>query len=276
MNTRLVSAVAGSMALCLSLGSGCPAIGPTYSQSDLSPSERVAIDGVTEACAALAQANGALQVVSDAPAASPAGQSGGFQFGTCPVATATLAVASGTFNLTLDFGTGCAALGLTDVTCSGSLTGAFNRTEKALNMTFNSLTCNSDKVTGSADVNYDRTDNVVTLLGRWDLGWVSGDDNLLASGGGTARYNRDTHTTTLTSFTGEIIDGAAAITVALANVQVSYLSNTNLIPWGGEATLTSNTTRKLVIRFQADSPTTGNVQVSIDDSRFFTVNLFQL
>ncbi|GMU22262.1 MAG: hypothetical protein AMXMBFR13_23500 [Phycisphaerae bacterium] len=266
------------LAIPLVLGQGCPPSAsepePQYTQADLTDVEKSAVDSVVEACAALAQSTSMAQNAAD-DTTSPNGRT----FGTCPVVTTGLATEGEgnlTVDLNMDFGAGCAPL--EGYACSGSASGTFTQFSRHIGLAFNNITCNADTLAGTADVTYSITSAGVGLVGQFNLTWVSGTDSIATSGNGSYNYHRGAAASTITTFDGSITDSNGTYTVNLADVVVSYTNNAVLIPSAGVSTLTqpNGPIRRISVRFNSTSPATGDVEVSINGSEFFPVNIYTL
>lgn len=277
--TTVYGALGALLSLALLMGQGCPGITPPPSAEDLSAAERAAIDTLVEAAGALTSASSTSQSASDVSVqnaqVSPASSTGG----SCPAVTGSASIENGLFfSVTIDFGDppGCSILGQGGYLCSGNATGSYSSGDGQLDLVFNTVSCNGNSLDGSAALTYAIADLTLALTGDFDLTWVSGDDAVTAAGEGTCYYNRDTATTTIVAFDGTISDGESDWSAALYDLVVSYQNNPTLIPSAGEATVSGSEIRTLTIRFNAGSPSTGEVSVSIAGGPFFTVNLFAL
>ncbi|MEP0842700.1 MAG: hypothetical protein HRF43_08310 [Phycisphaerae bacterium] len=262
--------------LPLVLGQGCPWFQPVI--TSLAEGEGPAIASVVEAAAGLTQAVAAVQTpASEDSSPLPAGTN---TTGTCPAITTQLAedaeegIAA---SLTIDFGsTPCEPTAMPGRFCSGSATGVFNRPLRSIVITFNQLTCGQDALSGSAEMSYLPTETGIYLYGSFDLDWTSGADQVTTRGQGNYTYNRDSRTSRIGLFNGSVTDAGTEYAVGFNDVVVSYQNNANLVPSSGVISLSGTTIRNLRVRFDESSPTTGEVEVSVNGSAYFTVNLFEL
>lgn len=267
------AAVAVSMPFLM--GQACSLFGtPALSQDDLTALEGTAIQAAAmKAAGALTQATSTAQSPVRTEG-DPAGQ--GVVFGSCPVVTLAANPAGEedlALTLTVDFGTGCVPPGLTGYTCSGSATGSFSSTSKHIGVAFHQITCNSRSLAGSADVNYTIGATGVNLDGSFNLTWTAEGEATTVAGQGIVGYDNSAKASTIATFNGSISGAGGTYTVSFADVVVSYQNNANLIPSAGVITLSGAGLRTLTIRFDANSPSTGQVEVSIAGGPFFSVDL---
>ncbi len=193
---------------------------------------------------------------------------------TCPAVSfqaATAAVVDA--SLTLDFGDGCNALGSDDYFCSGQASGEFSST---LAVEFTALSCNNNSLDGTVDFSFDRDGDDVNFSGGWDLVATQGDATLRTEGEGDATYVAEDAATTINVFTGSIrTHDGETYGFDLATIATSYATYGNFIPFDGELTLSGATIESFTVRFDANSPTTGDVQVSVNGGDFVDYNLFE-
>jgi hypothetical protein len=212
----------------------------------------------------------------DAAQNIPTGQTEG-AFGSCPQVTlATEGVGSGSLSATIDFGDGCAPFGSSQYTCSGSASGSFAQNQSTVEVSFDNLNCNDQTLAGEAELAYDISTSGVGLNGAWNLQWTSGASVIETDGNGDVTYDADNGQTTISSFAGSITDNGAVYTALLTGMQVSYATYENFVPFAGTMTLTGEDIRSLTVTFNSDSPTSGEVAVSVNGSPAIEVNLFEL
>ncbi len=264
-------------------GGGCGGMEP-MDAADLSQSEKDAIDAASRSTSSLAQATGATQNAADIPSAQENQQAapGDIEFGSCPVVTGALIIDGGlNLDVTVDFGDGCAAFGSDDTICSGDARGVFDATTQEIALTFNGLSCNDYELGGTVNATLSTSGSSTTIDGEWGLTFSGPDENgepqtIATAGEGAASYDRDAYVTTVTTFDGAISRNGEAWAAIMTSIVVSAVNNESLIPSGGELTLSSTEIRTTTVRYDENSPVTGDVQVSIEGSPFFTVNLFEL
>ncbi len=287
MYPRLVPIVALLATLPLILAQSCNTVVPgsdTGSQTDsttLTEGEADAIEAAVTSSSSLAQAAVTSQNASstgdDDSAQTLPDISGDITFGTCPVVSLS-ASSEGvlTFTVNIDFGTGCAFPGTDDYLCSGSAGGTVSQSDRSLELTFDQLSCNDEALNGSAGLVYERSGTDVLLTGDWNLTAVVGDDTAATDGTGTCGYGTSDFVTTISTFDGTVSDSIETWNLLIDNVLVSYPNTGSSIPYSGEATVSGNSIRTLAVRFGETSPSTGDVEISIAGSPFFTVNLWAL
>jgi len=77
-------------------------------------------------------------------------------------------------------------------------------------------------------------------------------------------------------FTGNVTTEDGTWNASAEGLVVSLVQNESLIPTGGIVTILNDDTRTIIVRFNENSPTTGEVEISINGSDFFAVNLEEL
>ncbi len=195
---------------------------------------------------------------------------------TCPAVSFQASTqASIDSTLSLDFGDGCNALGSDDYFCSGSATGNFSATNSTIAVEFDALTCNNKSLNGSIDLSFDRMSSDVNVTGDWDLVFTVDAETLRTEGTGDATYFGEDAVTTFDAFDGSVrTHDGETYGFDLETVSTSYATYGNFIPFGGEMTLSGESIGSLTIRFDTSSPTTGDVQVSINGGSYLDYNLF--
>lgn len=262
----------------LVMGQSCPLFSGGSSQPTLTEDERSALESSLASARSLSQGIAVVQ----APATDDASGlvAGSVTVGTCPAITTELAPDSEegvAASLTIDFGaTPCEPSVLPGLFCSGSAEGTFNSVQRSIVVTYDSLTCGDDSLNGTTEITYLPTLVGFNLVGSFDLNWTNSSGSVATDGQGNYAYNRSTKTSSIGSFSGSITDASGEYTAMFTDVVISYPNNANLIPSGGVITLTGPDIRKLTVRFDADSPTTGEVDVSVSDGAFHTVDLDSL
>lgn len=274
-NAGWLALVPVMVALPLMVGSGCPGAETVPTVADLTTQEKVAGDAMLAATAAISEATGVTQAPTDTDDNAAASIPEGVSFGTCPVVTTALG--TGSVALTIDFGAQpCTPEFFPELACSGSATGTYTAGASSIAVTFNSIGCNSKSLSGDAEVTFNLSQSGVVLTGTFDLGWLDGSESVDTAGAGEFHYDRTAKATTISSFSGTVTNGDGTYTAVCTDVVVSYQNNANLIPSGGTIELSRPNIRSLTLRFNADSPTTGDFEMSIAGGPFFTVNLSEL
>lgn len=194
---------------------------------------------------------------------------------TCPEASFSADNTDGlSLTLSLDFGDGCDVLGSTDYSCSGSISGSFSQSASSIDAQFGALTCNGYALEGSLSFTYDVTSTTIGVLGSWDITYSDAASNVSTAGLGQASYDSGSAATTFSSFEGDVTSDDETYGVTLVNVVTSLTNNGNFIPQSGTMTLTGQTFESVAVTFNATSPSTGDVSVSINGGSSFPYNLF--
>lgn len=269
--------VAAPVVFGLALG-GCPAASTptddgTNGQEQLTGAEQQTLGNASGAtvslCGATTTAQGAVndeseQAGLDLPITTSR------DFGTCPhvslEASALGSGGEGAWAFSVDFGTGCQPPGFDELTFAGSASGSMSALEQSFSLQFDDLTMGDDSLTGQADLAYQRSDGQLSFTGTWGLTYTSAADDFQAhtDGTGTVQYSPQDGVTTIATFTGNVSDDDVDASVTMTDVQVSYAQYGSFIPYAGTMTIAGNDIRPLTITFDENSPTTGQVQVSID------------
>ncbi len=271
--------------LAVTLLAGCPQApvptsGPADAArvTDLTAGEKAALATAARAAESLSQTAGTAQAIARADEL-PLRQAKAFAakpmtFGSCPAVTLTMGEQDPlVYDLTLDFGTGCAPFASSDYTCSGTVAGSLDPDAKRVTLQFADLTCNDKTLAGSVGVIYERADAGIGLTGTWNVSYSDGAGSLGVTGNGTVSYDPAATAATVSSFAGTIHGGAETWIAAMSDVLVSFRTAGSLIPSAGEITLTGENIRSITIRFDPASPTTGIVRVSLDSGPFFKATL---
>lgn len=268
------------------LGPGCPTASQPQNDltvSDLTEAQRDAIDAAVQAVAPLARATNTAQSATAGIGASQQTPPGDLSFGTCPAVSTSGDLAAGAASVTVDFGSEpCTVLSTPDFdyVCSGSATGTLNLLQSTLSVQFNQVQCNTDSLNGSADVSVDveaiGSGTAITLAGAWDLDWSVEGEAAATEGNGTCTYNTATTITGIPTFTGSFTDDDETWSIEVTNVLVSFAAYGSYIPYSGTVTVTGASGDTITVEFDANSPTTGDVQVRVNNSPTLTVNLYDL
>jgi len=236
------------------------------------------IETAAQSAASLAQAGGTTQNISGGGSDSAgltvfnAGTTG-----TCPEVEISLSNISGLeFSVSLDFGDGCAVLGSDDHVCSGSAAGSISQLNQSVEMSFDELQCTGGSLNGEVAATFDITAEEVELDGEWNLSASQDSASWTTDGDGTVVYDRAGGFTTITSFTGSIGNGATSWSATFTDVVISYQNNANLIPNAGTIVISGSDIPEITLQFDSDSPSTGEVEVSINGSPAVTVDLDEI
>lgn len=249
---------------------GCP---QPPADDRLSDSQADALAGGTRAAGLLAQA------VTSARNAAAFGISGGTSqplqdvtFGTCPVVTIDIETGQPTFTVAVDFGAGCSPAN--NVTCAGNVQATINAPAAHVNVIFNSLGCNEIQVAGTIDADFALTQFGGSLDGFWNLSGQDGRGAAEINCEGTANYDVSSDTATLTNLLGSLVAGGVMYTAFFEDIQVSLGTYGNFTPFGGSIVVTGAAVEgTMTVTYNAQSPVTGEVQVSLNGMAPFTVNL---
>lgn len=244
-------------------------VSPPPDEDDLTAEEAVAVNSSSSAVVVFGEAADVANVIAAQDTPGPPSQS--LEPG-CP--TLTLSPAGGTAgNVEVDFDEGCPVPPEGNVTCSGRAAGQFDFVANRLILTFEDLSCESaPSLNGSIDVHYSLSEECLILTGDWDLAISQGDDLTRFIGPATVRFAPESATATI-SFQGTLLRGGDVWNATLDNLVISLADNPSLIPSGGTVSLDGGFLRRLTVRFNADSPTTGQVEVSLLGLPFFPFNL---
>ena len=300
MKFRMMCVVTGLVTCLLPfmMGQGCqpPADGGGTDGTDVGTDDLTSLEN--KAIIAGCNAPGALAQAADVSqnATGDLGSGGSQQsvpqdkdatFGTCPEVTKDGSLGSGV-DLTIDFGqTPCTALSvqqedgsLYTYTCSGSASGSFSLASQSMSLTFSNLSCNDQALDGSASLSYSLLVPGVQLEGTWNLSWYPGTEAIGTSGTGTVSYVPVTggccDVTHIEEFAGNVTEGEYEWSAAMTNIRVSLEKYYSFIPYSGSMTIDGPDIRALTITFNENSPTTGEITVSLENGRSVTVSLYEL
>jgi hypothetical protein len=160
------------------------------------------------------------------------------------------------------------------VTCSGSATGTIQFDPREIVLTYDSFGCDVRTADGTYSATWTRSDGTVSFQGDWDLTVDPADGVATAIlGGGVADYVDADATTTIVSWSGTLTREEQTWNVTMTNLAVSYQNNQNLIPGSGTIVVTGTQLGTVATTFDADSPTTGEVSVSINGGPEFPYTL---
>ena len=286
-------------------GTGDDASADDQDSNDLTDLEKQAVVAASNAPGALAQG---IDVTEDST-----GDLGGddgdaaqiipedITFGTCPevsktgslsgIVTASVTDAlegEGAVTLAVDFGEEpCTALVVEEesgedftLTCSGNASGTFSLTDQNIALEFNGISCNDQALDGTADLTYNLLTSGVELQGAWDLTWYPGDEAIGTEGEGIGSYQAELSgccdVITIDEFIGNVTNDGYEWTSSMEDILISVEKYYSLIPYGGSITVDGPDIREITITFNENSPTTGEVTISIENGRAFTVTLYEL
>lgn len=197
---------------------------------------------------------------------------------TCPTASFSASNESG-FELavSMDFGeSGCNVLGSEDYVCSGNASGLFSQAAHTMDIEFNNLSCDGTTLSGDVTLGFNRTETAVALNGEFDLVLTDSSGSIATQGEGVVSFDLESLSTTISTFDGTVTQGTSTFLAELEGIQLSFTQYDNFVPFAGTATLSSSEIRTMTIEFDADSPTTGVVQVTVAGGEPFSVNIFEL
>lgn len=195
-----------------------------------------------------------------------------FTFGVCPEVTVGRRDGDTPPSLLIDFGAGCSPVWAPDLACSGSMSGSIDLQERELSLGFANLTCGVAVTDGSLSYGWSLSQDEVALTGDSDITITeSGEPDFRYDASGALVYTFATTTTTVNTYSGLLSYGNDEWTLDLTETPVSYAIYDNFVPFGGDALLTApgfgdNTVQ---VFFDANSPITGIVQVSVNGGPLF-------
>ena len=296
---RIVSLASCALASTMSLGQGCPdeSLGPVgggddgggdavYTTDDFTETEKAAISAAANgSTAALGQATNTTQSVTGDTGDSEQGLPSDICAGTCPLVCKSGSILQGAVDISIDFGIGCQAFPLVAVdhyVCSGIATGSFDQSARAVNLTFDTVSCEGETINGTADLTWDLSVSDVEFTGDWDLTWASDEGwTATTTGDGTGGYDFVSDITSVPTFIGSVSDlsdqsAPYVWSIEMTDVLISYVTYYSFLPYSGEITMSGPDIRTLALTFDESSPSTGDVQVSIAGAPAFTVNVYTL
>jgi hypothetical protein len=258
------------------LGSACSPAAPDPA-GDLAATERLAIRAAAWSAGGFTQASGIGQNAAIVQEPAGAAQPGSLTFGTCPQVTTTATLGSSLLDISIEFGTGCAIPVAPDYTCSGSASGQLEPSTGTLDLSLDAISCSGDTgLTGNVSLTYALSPTALNFTGEWDLTYTTEGQSIVLYGQGATSYSIPDSITTVSSFDGLLATDGNDWNLTLDSILVSYANKRSYLPYGGTMTASGRTIRQLVVQFNENSPSTGEVQVSVDGSAFFTVNLYEL
>ncbi len=244
---------------------------------ELTTAEGQALLGALRAAGGITQASGISHTAATAQQDSAALSPAGLTFGTCPEVTFDSTLGNAALDVLIDFGSGCTLSASPAFACSGSAEGRLDAVGRTIDLTFNSIGCTDDRsLSGEVSMVYDTTSFEVSLDGQWDLTYTVKDSTLQSTGDGSVVYDADEQVTTITQYQGHASQNGNQWDVTIDSLKISFIHYGSFMPFAGTITVTGSAVRNLTIRCNADSPSTGDVEISINGSDFFTVNLSSL
>lgn len=177
-------------------------------------------------------------------------------------------------SVALDFGSGCAVDGI-DLFCSGSAAGAISTADGTLSLSFDALSCDERSLSGDVTYSFQVTSENVSTTGNWDLSFTDHGKTVAVTSTGNASHNRTTHVTTFAIVDGTATADGDTYDFNWKNVATSFFNNGNFVPQAGQITVTNDRGRTLAVKFDANSPSTGDVLVSVNGGEFVTYNIFE-
>lgn len=176
-------------------------------------------------------------------------------------------------SVTLGFGSGCTLNSVNGFECSGSATGSYDPASALITLTFDQLTCADQGLAGSVTLGFTRRNSTVTLAGDFDLTWADGSQSTQAEGAGAATFDATARHTTIETFSGNAARDGQSYALSLDGIRVSYAAWGNFVPFSGEMTVSAGTIRTISIRFNANSPVTGEIEVRYAGGDYQSANL---
>lgn len=237
---------------------------PTDVES-LTPAEIDALRSVLQATAQLTQAVILAQALATGGEASP-----------CPAITAT----NSTVNAS--FGAGCTVTTAPEFVCSGNLlatrtndfAGPPQRSQ--LSLTFQNAACQpSSPLTGEANILFNGG-SLIDLNGFWNLSYTQAGTTVNLAGNGDLQYDVTRRFVNLLSFNGQLNAGGTVRSLVLLGLVLSRTAQTPTIPQTGTATVAGQGIRTLTLIFDANSPTTSQILISVDNGAPFAVDINNL
>lgn len=250
----------GNLAVFVFMVSGCAPSAPVT--AELSAEQKVAIEEtaarVVSSTQTLAAGLPAVDRVQD-------GENG--DGSACPVITLQLVASA--LTLELDYGTGCVAVNQGNALISGALAITGNADTRTLDFTYDQLTVDSRSIDGAINLTFMPVAGATTVNAAFD---ITASDHGQATGDAAVRINFTSGQMTMTSgmLTFVNLDDETSIAVA-ENLFYDPAQFGNFIPAGGtitfevlnEATPAVDDTVDIVVTFDAESPVTGVVHVSV-------------
>jgi hypothetical protein len=271
--------------LILALTPGCPPAdqdaGGTGNnnngQVSLTTREDATIAGLAQAVAALVTGTGAVQGATTENEGQSAQETPGeVTFGQCPVVTLSGDPNLVALTVEADFGGGCEAVAGSGYVLSGVAAGRYDVRTSDVTLTFDDLAGSEGELSGEVRVSFNRVGSRLDIDGDFDIGLRGADLRVLSADGvGQASFDTDDAATTIERFSGTLSDSGGVWNAAMSDVSVSFAQFDNLIPFAGTASVAGTDVRDITVRFDANSPVTGEVQVSVEGGDFFTVNLLE-
>lgn len=231
-------------------------------------------DGDTIAAVLAAVSSTSTSMDASQSALTDSAQTGRTANAACPEITFSASNASGvSLTVALDFGAGCSVDAI-DLFCAGSATGALSTADGSFQLSFDGLSCDDRALDGSVNYTFEITESSVSTAGSWDLSYTDEGGTVEVTSAGNATHDRTAHATTFALVDGSVVADGKSYDFNWTNLTTSYFANGNFVPQAGQITVANENDRSLTIKFDANSPSTGNVLVSINGGAFFTYNLF--
>ncbi|MFN0135630.1 MAG: hypothetical protein ACKVS9_05860 [Phycisphaerae bacterium] len=223
----------------------------------------------TFAGAAAATGDTALDINTD---------TGTITVGECPEATFSSGETTGTFAMSLDFGDGCNNVDDENApTCVGTVTGSATPAQNTIDATFEDFNCDDYGVDGTVSVEYALSTGISVLNGEWDVTInAAGDQVYTTDGNGEVQIDAVDRSVVIPTFAATVGDGTSEWNMSFAELGIDYATYGNFVPYAGWIQIFSDTTRDVTVRFNESSPSTGVVEISVEGSEFFEVDLNDL
>lgn len=268
----------------LAFSAGCPQQAGTGADggpsSGLTADEQAAARAAMTSIRSLTDSVGVAQSTTSAAGQSAADLPSDASAGRCPAVSVDVDAngSAQTVGLaaSIDFGAGCSPYGSENYSCSGSASGALSATGSSLNLSFNAVSCNGQTLSGSADVSVDADAAGVTLEGSFSLSYSGAEGTVDVDGSGACRHSRSDAVTEITRFDGSLKTGGESWNASMDALRVSYPQFESFVPFDGTLTLSAGEIRTVVIRFNAQSPLDGSIEVSLAGGPFVATTINDL
>jgi hypothetical protein len=263
--------VAWAAAAAALFATGCPqqapSIGGGLNSSVLATADE---DAIAAALAALESATTSINTTQNVTQTDPQTS----RVTDCPTVEFSAGNTSGlNVAVSVDFGTSCTP-STGNSSCGGAASGSLSVLTSTLSLNFDSLTCDGKSLNGSVAFGFENAESSVTVTGDWDLTFSDGASTVGLDATGEATFDTNLLSTTFVSVTGVLDDNGDKYSSEWDGVVTSFFNNDNFIPQAGEISLSGNKIKDMTIRFNASSPSTGDVEVSINGGASFVYNLF--
>lgn len=177
-------------------------------------------------------------------------------------------------DVTLDYGAECLVLGVPGYVCTGTAAG--HAEGAAINLQFDEMSCQSRVFDGLVDVTVESGGGFIGIGGQWQLELGFGVTKVTTAGSGSCNFGGPSLRTAILFFDGTMNLGSDEFMVTIDDIVVSFVEHGSFIPEGGTYHLSSDALGNLGLRFTADSPVSGNFQVTLGTQTPVTLNVDDL